>query len=46
MDGSIEWTWTAYDHAGRVAMQSSKRFYTLTECVADATAGGFKDSEI
>jgi hypothetical protein len=43
-DGSIEWTWTAYAQNGKVAMQSSQRFPTLTECKADAARQGFTDA--
>ena len=44
-DGSIEWGWTAYDQSGKVVMQSSEKFPTLTDCIADARTKGFRDGE-
>jgi hypothetical protein len=40
-DGSIAWEWRAYTQAGAAAMQSQKRFETLTDCMADARNHGY-----
>jgi hypothetical protein len=40
-DGSIHWSWRAYTQAGKIAMQSSRSFDTLTECRNDAREHGY-----
>jgi hypothetical protein len=40
-DRSIEWSWRAYDHSGRLMMSSTATFDTLTDCMADAKAHGY-----
>ena len=40
-DSSIRWSWRAYTQAGKLAMQASRSFETLTECKKDATEHGY-----
>lgn len=40
-DRSIEWSWRACDHSGRLMMSSTEIFDTLTDCMADARAHGY-----
>lgn len=40
-DRTIEWSWRAYDHAGKLVMSSEKSFDSLTDCMADARAHGY-----
>ena len=40
-DRSIDWSWRAYDQAGKLMMSSSDSFDSLTDCMADARAHGY-----
>jgi hypothetical protein len=40
-DGSVRWQWHAYEHSGKLAMQSPAPFETLSECIDDAKARGY-----
>jgi hypothetical protein len=40
-DRSIEWTWRAYDHTGKLMMSSSSTFDSLTDSMADAKLHGY-----
>lgn len=40
-DGAVHWEWRAYTQAGRLAMQSTETFETLTECMDDARTHGY-----
>jgi hypothetical protein len=41
LDRSIEWTWRAYDHAGKLMMSSGSTFDSLTDSMADAKLHGY-----
>jgi hypothetical protein len=40
-DRSIGWKWRAYTQSGRLAMESTEGFETLTECMQDAEGAGY-----
>lgn len=40
-DGSVRWKWHAYTQAGKLALESSDTFETLSECIADARKQGY-----
>ena len=40
-DRSVRWAWRAYTQTGKLAMQSSESFETLTECMDDARGHGY-----
>jgi hypothetical protein len=40
-DGSVRWGWCAYTQSGKLALQSSATFETLSECIADARKQGY-----
>jgi hypothetical protein len=40
-DGSVRWTWRAYEQSGRLALQSAVAFETLSECIDDAKTRGY-----
>lgn len=41
VDRSIEWTWRACDHAGKLMMSSDSTFDSLTDSMADAKLHGY-----
>lgn len=41
-DGAVRWGWRAYTQAGKLAMQSGDSFETLTECMDNAKASGYR----
>jgi hypothetical protein len=42
-DGSVRWKWRGYTQTGKVALESSESFESLTECMSDARQHGYGD---
>lgn len=40
-DRSVRWTWRAYTHTSKLALQSEQEFDTLSECMEDAKKNGY-----
>jgi hypothetical protein len=40
-DGSVRWSWRAYEQNGKPALQSAGSFETLSECIDDAKQRGY-----
>lgn len=43
-DRSVHWKWRAYTQSGKLALESSVTFETLTECMEDAKGYGYGEA--
>lgn len=42
-DGSVRWTWRAYQQTGTLALEAHRLFDSLTECIEDARKSGYAE---